>query len=64
MTQKKEFSNFYKQVILSTQRHNWPKRRINAAKLPKFEYKNENSTNNAKTNFQVFTCCLDLGKYQ
>ena len=67
MVQKKEFSNIHKQIVLSNQKHRCQKCGIkfNVANLPKFEYKDGNSSNNAKTNLHVLCMdCLDLGRHQ
>lgn len=66
MLQKKEFSNFNKQIVLSNQKHKCLKCGIkfNVVNLPKFEYKDGNISNNAKTNLHVVCLkCLSLGKF-
>ena len=67
MVQKKDFNNFHKQIFLSNQKHKCQKCgiRFNNANLPKFEYKDGHTSNNATTNLQVLHIdCFDLGKFQ
>ena len=59
MVQKKEFNQFFKQKILSDQKHKCKKcgLKFNGSNLPEFGYNDGNITNNEKNNIQAL--CLN-----